>query len=122
LRDIDAAKRVVVVDVADDVGELESEAEFFGEIEGALFGEAEDVRAGEADGAGYAVAVFAETIECRVIADGEVHFSARDEIVKIARGHFVAAHGVDERGQDFGGARRPGFLKWRDSISVEALI
>jgi hypothetical protein len=34
------------VNVANDVGELEGEAEFFGEVESALIGEAEDVGAG----------------------------------------------------------------------------
>jgi hypothetical protein len=49
---IDAAEGVVVVDVANDVGELEGEAEFLGEVERAWIGEAEDVGAGETDGAG----------------------------------------------------------------------
>src|SRR5262249_7109207 len=74
LRDVDAAERVVVVNVANDVGELEGEAESFGEVERALVGEAEDVRAGEADGTGDAIAIFAEAIEGRIVADGEVHF------------------------------------------------
>src|SRR5579863_6415443 len=106
LRDVNAAEGVVVVNVANDVGELEGEAELFGEV----------------DGAGHAVAIFAEAIESRVVADGKVHLGAGDQVVQVARGHFVAAHGIDERGKDFGGARRPRFLKWRDSISVEALI
>ena len=104
LRDVDAAERVVVVDVANDVGELEGEAEFFGEVESALIGEAEDVRAGEADGAGDAVAIFAEAVEGGVIANGEIHLGAGDEVVEIARGHVVAAHGVHESGENFGGA------------------
>ena len=62
------------------------------------------MRAGEADGAGDAIAIFAQAIEGRIGVDGEIHFRAGDQIVEIARGHVVAAHGVDERGEDFGGA------------------
>jgi hypothetical protein len=50
------------------------------------------------------IAIFAEAIEGLVVADGEIHFGAGDEVVEIARGHVVAAHGVDERGKNFGGA------------------
>src|SRR5205823_1421657 len=68
---IDAAEFVVFVDVADDVGELEGEAKLFGKVEGAGIAETEDVRAGKTDGPGDAVAVFAQTVERGIKADGE---------------------------------------------------
>ena len=104
--EVDAADDVVVVDVADDVGQLKGQAEFFGEVERAGIVEAEDVGAGQADRSGDAIAVFAEAIEGRVGAKSQIHLGAADEIVEVARGHFVALHGVDESGQNFGFARQ----------------
>src|ERR1700720_4283314 len=44
--EVDAAQGIVVVDVADDVGELKREAEFFGKVKSAWIAEAEDMCAG----------------------------------------------------------------------------
>ncbi len=63
VREIDAAKFVVFVYVANDVRQLKREAEPFSKVEGTRVAEAEYVRAGEADSAGYAIAIFAEALE-----------------------------------------------------------
>src|SRR6266478_183527 len=100
-REIDAAEFVVFVGVTDDVGELEGEAEVFREVQGARIAEAEDVSAGKTYRAGHAIAVFAETFERWIGLNGKVHLGAADEVMKIARGHFVTLHGVYQRGKDF---------------------
>jgi hypothetical protein len=48
-REIDAAAFRIFADVAEDIGELEGEAGFFGELLGAWVGVAEDANADEAD-------------------------------------------------------------------------
>src|SRR5262249_50538468 len=95
---VHSAEAIVFGEVADDVGELKGKAKLFGEIERARIAEAENMRAGKADGPSYAVAVFLEAREGSVGADREIHFSAGDEVVEIARGHVVAENGAGESG------------------------
>ena len=97
---VDASESVIVVNVANDVGELEGQAEFFGEIECFRIAELKDMRAGKADGARNPVAIFAEAVEGRIGLDGEVHFRPADQVVEVAGRHFVALHGVDQGGKD----------------------
>jgi len=109
LGNIDAAECRVFVHVADDVGELERQAQLFREIQCARVPETENMRAGEADRAGHSITVFAQPVESGIGPDGEVHFGAGDQVVQVARGHAEAAHGVGQRRQDFGGPPRRRF-------------
>ena len=62
-RQIDASALGVFADVAQDVGELEGDAGFFGEFFGARVGVAKDADADEADDGGNVVAVAAQVFE-----------------------------------------------------------
>ena len=101
LGEIDAAERSVFMDIANNIGELKCQAELFGKIECTRIAETEKMGTGETNRAGDAITIFAKAIEGRIGTDGEIHFRAGDQIVKIARGHVIATHGVDQRGQDF---------------------
>src|SRR5262249_17478001 len=103
---VNAAERIVFTNIADDIRELEREAEFFSKVERAGILEAENVSAGEADSAGDAIAIFAKAVKGWIDLDGEVHFCARDEVVEVARGHVVTTDGVRERRKCFGGMLR----------------
>src|SRR6202044_887868 len=88
-------------DVAQDICELEGDAEFFREVRRFRIVEFENVQASETDGAGYAIAIFAEAAEGGVARLGEIHFYAGDQIVEIARRNVVAAQGVGEGWEDW---------------------
>src|SRR6266436_769247 len=120
--EIDAAEFVIFVHVANDVRQLKGEAEFFREIEGPRVAETEDVGTSEADCAGYAIAIFAQTVEGRIPLDCQIHFGAADEVVKVARGHFVTLHGVDEGGEDFGSAAQRRRRRGHGRVAVENMI
>src|SRR5207302_5748802 len=119
---VDAAEFEVFMDITNDVGELEGEAEFFGKIEGAGVTKTEHVRAGQTYCSGHAITVFAETVEGRITANGEVPFGAADESVEIARGHVVTPHRVNQCGQDMPSARQSGGGRSHGGISVEDLL
>ena len=78
--------------------------------------------AGEADGSGDAVAVFAQAFERRIGLHREIHLRAADEIVQIARRHFVALHGIDERGQNFRGSAQSCGRRSHGRVAVEVLL
>ncbi len=78
--------------------------------------------ASESNGAGDAIAVFAQPVERRIGLHSEVHLGAADEVVKIARGHFVALHGVHERGQYFRGSAESCGGRGHRGVAVETLF
>ena len=75
-REIDAACGVVFMDIANDIGELKGQAQFFREIDGARILETKDVGAGESYGARYPVAIFFQAFEGGIGVNGKVHLRA----------------------------------------------
>ncbi len=112
---IHAAHLEVAANIANDVGELECEAQPLGQIRSARVVEAEYVQAGEADRARHAIAIFGEPVECSIGGDRQIHLRAENQVVEIARGNLEARDRVGERGKNrvaFGCARG-GFVEHR---------
>jgi len=79
LGDIDAAPLGVFVQVTQDVGELEGDAQIDGVFAGlALISMAEDMDADEAHRGGYQVAISPQLLEGGVALDGEVRYGEAD--------------------------------------------
>src|SRR5262249_52629973 len=84
--------------------------------------EAKDVSAGKADGTSDAIAVFAQAVEGGIGFDREIHFRTGDEIVKIARRHFVEAGRVDEGGKSFFRKLWVGIGEGESRVGVKDLV
>ena len=101
-RQVDAAGRDVLGEVAQDVAELEREAEVVGERRaGRAVGAVEDAEREPADRARDAAAVVLELGEGRVLGAAHVHLGAVDELAERAERDRVAARRVgdgDEHG------------------------
>ena len=110
---------MILVHVANDVRQLKGKAQLFRQVQGTRVAEAKHVRAGESNRAGYTIAIFAEAVEGRVRLHRQIHLCAADQVVKIARGHFVTVHGVHEHGQDFGSAAQGRHRRGHRSVAIE---
>ena len=114
---IDAVALGVFFYVAEDVGELEGYAGFFGEFFGARVGVAEDADADQAYDGGYEVAVAVEVVEggeglglrCRTQDGVEVHGGALDQLFEEGVGDVEALLGVAEGEEDGVVGRCPEF-------------
>jgi hypothetical protein len=90
----------VFADIAEDIGELEGDAAFFGEESGAGVGEFEDMDDGEADDTGDEVAVAVEVVEGFDLRAGEVAGDAIDHFMEEAVRDLEALGGVGESGPE----------------------
>ena len=79
-RQVDAAAARILADVANDVGELEGEAEIVGVLQGAPVFVAEDLGGEQADHAGHPVAVEVQRLEVGIAGLRQVHFHAVDDL------------------------------------------
>ena len=100
LGQIDAAHLIIFRHVAQDVGQLKRDAQLFRQVRRVRIVKSKHMQARQAHGSGHAVAVFAQPVERRVIADGQIHFRAGNQIVKIARGNVETLDRVRKRGKD----------------------
>ena len=86
LRQVDSFHACVFADIADDVGQLEGEAQCFGVLQGALVGVAEDAGNQPPDYACDAVAIVLQVVKGGVAVVVQVHFHAADDVGKFAFG------------------------------------
>src|SRR5579862_5867174 len=93
---IDPAHFEISADVANDVGQLEREAQAFCQIRSFRITETENVQAGEADRACYTITVFGEAVECSVGRNRQIHLRAQNQIMKVARRNFEARNSVGQ--------------------------
>src|SRR5262245_79510 len=104
-RQVDAAAGAVLAHVAQDVGELERDAEVVRIVHGGGMPAAEDLDAQEADGGGDQVAVLLELVEGPVAPAREIHLDAADQVREVPVRQGEASHGVGERDADGVGRR-----------------
>ncbi len=83
LRQVDASAPRIFADIADDVGELERQAEVMGVLERLAVAVAEDFRREQADHAGDPVAIQVQRLEIRVTDLVEVHLHAVDDLQQL---------------------------------------
>src|SRR5580698_603677 len=94
LRKIDAAILAILAHVAQDVGQLECDAAFFGQLQGFGRLEAEDVNDGEANHASHLVAVAIQLVEGLELFGLQVRADAIDHFVEVLARDFVALDGI----------------------------
>src|SRR5262245_12440171 len=104
-RKVDAAAGAVLAHVAQDVGELERDAEVARIVRGGGMPAAEDLDAEEADGGGDQVAVLLERAEGPVAPAREIHLDAADQVREVPLRQGEPPHGVGERDADGVGRR-----------------
>ncbi len=100
-RQVDAAPAPVLDDVAEDVRELERDAEVVGDwCRGVAVGGAEDRQRQPADRPGDEPAVDDEVVDRRVHGSGDVHLAADDQLVEGVHRQVVAAVDVGDGNED----------------------
>ena len=97
---VQAPELVILVHVADDVRQLERQSQFVSQVQCARIVEAKNMRARQSDSTGHAIAILAQPLERRVGPHGQIHLRSTDQIMQMARGHFVPHHRVHQCGQD----------------------
>ncbi len=71
-----------------------------GQLQNMRIFETENVHAGEPNRAGHTIAVFLQSLKGRVPRFHQVHFSAGNQIVEIARGNPITLYGVGKSRKD----------------------
>ena len=97
---IDAAAGGIFRNVAENVGELEGEAEVIGQLESARIGKTEDADAALADDAGDTMTIEAQIVEGAVGRRVQIHLSAGDELFEIAGRNRIFGQCFRQCGQD----------------------
>jgi hypothetical protein len=128
-RQVDPAALQVLADVADEVGELEGQAEFAGGAGGGgPVGRLQDRQHHRADDGGRALHVLQQVVIGLVAVDGEVHAHRPEELLEVGSVQVEHGNGVQDGGQDLvvgllagqpaqeprgPGLELPGALAWR---------